>query len=180
MAQSEYFDNKEIEEVISEEYNSKNLRFKSNEWYEIEPLTETETPFMLQNDENTTEIHYPGTNYLGPGTHTKSNIMKGLQPTSKTDAIARQHDLDYLVGEEPILADLKAIGKSFAIADEPLQTTALRSGLALKALADTAFHLLPIDNPIHPKATTYTKEELKNIYDYLENYKVMNGFTGDW
>jgi len=50
------------------------------------------------------QLHYPGTNYLGPGTHIRDNLENGLLWTSPTDFKAMQHDVAYL-GSDHNLAD---------------------------------------------------------------------------
>jgi hypothetical protein len=41
------------------------------------------------------EYHYPGTNFLGPGTHIKEKLESGVLPTSPTDFKAFIHDISY-------------------------------------------------------------------------------------
>ena len=42
------------------------------------------------------QYHFPGYNYLGPGTKIEENIESGIEPINDTDAAAKAHDLDYL------------------------------------------------------------------------------------
>lgn len=53
---------------------------------------------------------------MGPGTHIISNINKGVQPTTYTDAIALTHDINYLIAtanpKQLALADDLAISKA--------------------------------------------------------------------
>lgn len=52
-------------------------------------------------------MHYPGANFMGPGTHVIQRINDGLIPTSREDAIALIHDLEYLrAAGDPWLLDL--------------------------------------------------------------------------
>ncbi len=46
--------------------------------------------------EDTAQFHMPGHNYMGPGTHTISNILSQLEPVDSVDKLSRKHDLDYL------------------------------------------------------------------------------------
>lgn len=41
------------------------------------------------------QLHLPGHNYAGPGTHVISNILNGVQPVDYLDSVSLQHDLDY-------------------------------------------------------------------------------------
>jgi len=91
------------------------------------------------------ELHWPGTNYLGPGTHVFDNISNNLKPTSYMDSVALLHDIDYSKDMDPYKADLLAISR----ADNTMQGFALKAGLGTKAVLDLAFHVLPIDNPMH-------------------------------
>jgi len=88
--------------------------------------------------ENTTEWLWPGTEYLGPGTHVLSKIRNGVKPTSPVDAIAQQHDLDYIKYKGDMLgklkADLVALVKSAPI--HTVQSTAMRAGLTLRSIAN--------------------------------------------
>ena len=52
-------------------------------------------------DIKTGQYHFPGYNYMGPGTQVYQRIQEGLAPTSKTDHSAMHHDLDYgKIGQE--------------------------------------------------------------------------------
>ena len=41
------------------------------------------------------EWHWPGYQFMGPGTKLKERLAKGQQGINRLDAIARQHDIDY-------------------------------------------------------------------------------------
>lgn len=41
------------------------------------------------------QFHYPGYNYLGPGTKVYDKISEGKAPVNDSDAAAMNHDLDY-------------------------------------------------------------------------------------
>lgn len=86
--------------------------------------------------ETNSEFHYPGTNYLGPGTHLFNNVKNKIRPTSYVDQIALEHDLDYtqLVGKSTYDADIKAIKKAF---NKPsIQSVAMITGLGTKIIMD--------------------------------------------
>lgn len=76
---------------------------------------------------------------MGPGTHIITNILNGKKPVSETDAIALQHDIDYLTSEEPIFSDLRAIYKS----GFDLQGIAMKTGLGLRTIVDALLHTTP-------------------------------------
>ena len=42
------------------------------------------------------EWHWPGYQYMGPGTHLKKRLKCGDPETNRLDWIAQQHDIDYL------------------------------------------------------------------------------------
>jgi len=78
-------------------------------------------------------MHYPGTNYLGPGTHVISNILNNKQPTSYTDYVAMLHDIDYLSNGGQDHADAVAMSR----ADNSLQGFAMKFGLGARVFAST-------------------------------------------
>jgi len=45
--------------------------------------------------ENTIELHVPGHNYMGPGTHINQRLRSGLLPVDADDELSRQHDINY-------------------------------------------------------------------------------------
>jgi len=47
-------------------------------------------------EKGTFELHIPGFNYAGPGTRIAENIRNNVEPFNAVDAIARQHDIDYV------------------------------------------------------------------------------------
>lgn len=93
----------------------------------------------IESEKLSTEYHYPGTNYLGPGTRVTTNIVNDVQPTSYIDGLARQHDIDYMLSSGSytgaVAADIKAILGSYA--EISLQSIALRLGLSARLLANT-------------------------------------------
>ena len=42
------------------------------------------------------EWHWPGYQYMGPGTHLKKLLQRGDPGINRLDRIAKQHDIDYL------------------------------------------------------------------------------------
>lgn len=92
-------------------------------------------------ESNQREYHYPGTNYLGPGTQIRRRILTNIKPTSDIDAIARQHDVDYLRDNSDLgmfEADLRAIQKSFT-ATPSLQQIAMITGLSSRIILSALF-----------------------------------------
>jgi hypothetical protein len=94
--------------------------------------------------EITTQYHFPGYNYLGPGTHVLNNVTNHIAPVNSIDAVARSHDIDYATGVDPIYADIKAIGRSFA-SSNPVSHL-LRTGLAIRTIWDAALRPTIIPN----------------------------------
>ena len=41
------------------------------------------------------EFHWPGYQYMGPGTHWKKRLARGDPGINRLDKIAKQHDIDY-------------------------------------------------------------------------------------
>ena len=41
------------------------------------------------------EWHWPGYQYMGPGTHLKKRLKRGDPGINRLDRIAKQHDIDY-------------------------------------------------------------------------------------
>ena len=41
------------------------------------------------------EFHWPGYQYLGPGTHLQKRLKLGDPGINRLDRIAKQHDIDY-------------------------------------------------------------------------------------
>lgn len=85
-------------------------------------------PESLLLNEKGVEINWPGTVYLGPGTHVINNVINKIQPVSRTDAIALVHDVDYLLAsndQDAINADNRAL----TMADNSAQGLAMQLGL---------------------------------------------------
>jgi hypothetical protein len=53
--------------------------------------------------------HFPGDEYLGPGTPVVDKIINNVRPKSHNDYVALQHDIDYLSTDEPLKSDLNAV-----------------------------------------------------------------------
>ena len=41
------------------------------------------------------EFHWPGYQYMGPGTHLAKRLKRGDPGINRLDQIAKQHDIDY-------------------------------------------------------------------------------------
>ena len=41
------------------------------------------------------EFHWPGYQFMGPGTHLKKRLKRGDKGINRLDRIAKQHDIDY-------------------------------------------------------------------------------------
>jgi hypothetical protein len=46
--------------------------------------------------EDTYELHLPGHNYIGPGTHVIHRVLDKIPPIDHDDALALIHDIEYL------------------------------------------------------------------------------------
>jgi len=107
---------------------------------------------------------------MGPGTDVQAKIEAGIKPTSSNDAVALQHDIDYLADGEMFGADLKAIVDS----DMSMQGTVMKIGLAARSVADAYFHISPFshffDNPFHFNGKTgMTPEEVATLQTRLRS-----------
>lgn len=81
----------------------------------------------------------PGTNFVGPFTHTANKIVNGIGPTTAGDEIALFHDIDYIrySGDriKTAYADAKAIGKTMLVND--YASFAIKAGLTSKLAFDS-------------------------------------------
>lgn len=69
----------------------------------------------LLNSKYMPELHAPGYNFLGPGTHLSEKIKNNVQPINKLDAAAKKHDIFYSKNKDT---------KSRHVADKNLQKEA--------------------------------------------------------
>lgn len=118
------------------------------------------------NEELLTQYHFPGYNYMGPGTHIKSNLLKGIQPVNQTDAAALIHDIEYLHYPDQIVPD----------------NNMLRNAEALKApFLKIIFGLKNLGNL---KVSDYQNEELYQQLRYLvdrsDNFKSLRKYQLKW
>ena len=72
--------------------------------------------FNVQNLLNKTgiEFHWPGYQYMGPGTHLKKRLARGDPGINRLDRIAKAHDIDYDKAKnlkDKWVADRKMIAK---------------------------------------------------------------------
>ena len=72
--------------------------------------------FDVQNLLNKTgiEFHWPGYQYMGPGTHLKKRLARGDPGINRLDRIAKMHDMDYDKAKslkDKWVADRKMIAK---------------------------------------------------------------------
>ena len=72
--------------------------------------------FDVQNLLNKTgiEFHWPGYQYMGPGTHLKKRLARGDPGINRLDRIAKVHDMDYDKAKtlkDKWVADRKMIAK---------------------------------------------------------------------
>jgi hypothetical protein len=110
------------------------------------------------------EFHYPGTNYLGPGTNIRDRIILGIAPTTNVDRAALQHDIDYTNSDNAadlILADAKAI-QTVLQSETSLQQLAMILGLTLRSTASINTGLAPL---FGGKPDKELAKLLQQIYD---------------
>ncbi len=51
----------------------------------------------LLNSGKLPELHLPGHNFTGPGTHVEERLLRGDEPINKLDKAAREHDIMYKI-----------------------------------------------------------------------------------
>ena len=105
---------------------------------------------------------------MGPGTPIVTNIYNGVQPLSPTDAVAKQHDIDYLTDSrfDALKADLKAISKTFEN-DASLQAWAMRLGLGARMTLNSITNGVLFN--YQGKVPNLTEQEHKALVDYLNS-----------
>lgn len=84
----------------------------------------------------TTEYHYPGHQYTGPGTNVVYKIYNGIYPVNYQDAVTLLHDIDYMSYINADLADDKAI----SLSDYSLAGIATSVGLTLRKMLGLRFN----------------------------------------
>jgi hypothetical protein len=107
------------------------------------------------------QYHYPGMQYMGPGTHIINNILNGVLPATYNDMIALIHDINYLqyAGDDVTQSDFDAIN-SF---DAGLSGIAGSIGLYLGHLQPMNFN-----NALPTLTNTETQFVGKTLKDYVE------------
>jgi hypothetical protein len=110
---------------------------------------------------------------LGPGTRVVSKVRAGVLPTSHTDALALQHDIDYLTAGEKFNSDLRAITRS----DTSIQGIAMKLGLTTRMVLDAMTHAFPYLPNFHLNGY-YTKDDVRSIRaearPLLEKYGIFD------
>ena len=74
------------------------------------------------------EFHWPGYQYMGPGTHLEKRLKRGDPGINRLDRIAKQHDIDYSRARnmrDKWNADDKMIGAIQALPGKKTWTEAL-------------------------------------------------------
>jgi len=120
---------------------------------------------LLVPDRIKTEFHYPGANYMGPGTNVARRISNYSMPTSRADAIAILHDIDYLGAMNQfdlVKADNKAIGLA---SNSSLAEIAMKVGLSSRK-----FLHLPLQGQ-RPVDALILKNIIKNDHLYQSAFK---------
>ncbi len=90
--------------------------------------------------ENTLELHYPGSNYTGPGTHVINRVLDRVFPTDYDDAVTLVHDIEYLMYSDNKELIRKADTHAIEQATLDFHGLATRLGLTLGKLLDLNFY----------------------------------------
>lgn len=110
-------------------------------------------------------FHWPGANYMGPGTPIQYNVLTGVQPTSRVDAVALTHDVNYLLaGQNPGMfhkADRLATSKIGVLG---IKDNVMRIGLSIREL----LHLKEKENG---RDSVVEGQILKDIILYDDRFK---------
>lgn len=110
--------------------------------------------------------------------------MSNLQPTSKTDAVARQHDVDYMISSGSALGaikdDVKALSSS--LLDPSLESLAMRLGLSTRTLLSilTAGQTMNYNNNMPGLSNAETQELGKQLNQYLIDSQSVSVSRGDY
>ncbi len=115
-------------------------------------------------------MHYPGDNYLGPGTNIEYNIRNKIRPKTYNDFVALKHDIDYLRAGHlnATMADLKAMWRS----KSGLDGVAMRTGLGARTILDNLLYLIPfssIHEITHFNAKTDNEELRQELSSIVTN-----------
>jgi len=82
--------------------------------------------------EISTEWHPPGFNFMGPGTHVFERVVNHELPTSRTDALALVHDIEYMIGTSIPKELDKADDQAIANSDYSLSGMIMKAGLSIR------------------------------------------------
>lgn len=122
------------------------------------------------------QLHYPGTNYLGPGTHIIKNILLNTKPTSRIDAIAMQHDIEYLSDGEKFESDFRAMVK----ADNSLQGVLMKIGLTSRIAIDAFLHMFGSQFHLNDNSSGITALQQQQLLDKareLDKWNVVDDYV---
>lgn len=123
----------------------------------------------MSNEENNTQFHMPGYNYMGPGTKIITNIYRKIPYINYNDHVALHHDIDYVRANGNFIKTLKADIKAIRSSDQSLSGLALKTGLTIRSILS----ILTM-NKINFSRTAKTDEEANIIADYLEQQHSKN------
>ncbi len=84
----------------------------------------------------TTEYHFPGQNFTGPGTNLVRRILRGDLPNNYQDAVTLIHDIDYMSYMSADEADDRAITRS----DASIAGLVTRTGLGIRKVLGLKFN----------------------------------------
>jgi len=124
--------------------------------------------WLKNHPETSTEYHFPGQSYTGPGTHIATRLLNGLLPANKTDFVTLLHDIEYSVKTNPMQADLRAIRKS----EWDIPGIATKIGLTMRTLLDkiTPGSVFRFDNDLKgSKLMMHLYYRIRNIHSCLLN-----------
>lgn len=94
--------------------------------------------YLATYPEASTEFHYPGQNFTGPGTHVVTRLLNNSLPVNKTDFVTMLHDVEYMTDVKPYKSDVRAISNS----DFSLAGLTTKLGLTTRTIIDA----LPFTN----------------------------------
>lgn len=142
------------------------MLYKPTSW-EKHMLNEQREAKIRSDPSTYTGFHFPGDNYLGPGTNIRNKIYGNFLPTTRNDYVARQHDIDYIGDHEPIYGDIKAIIKSGPGWDG----VAMRLGLGFRTVADAVLYPFGLHKLTHVnRSINGNKYDDERLRAELEQY----------
>lgn len=124
--------------------------------------------------EDSWQLHVPGQNFTGPGTHIVEKLRAGVMPNNKTDFVTMLHDIDYLAnsGRDPMLSDMYAMEKS----DWSMVGVTTKYGLATKMVLARILGTSDFNTALKGKTPEQTRAIGNRLVEFVltdQNYAAL-------